>query len=457
MLISGRAVVLILLVVVVNITGFNFSPCVASPSFLKTRASHSGCRSTVLFVWSRRIQRSQHATKQQINHISRISHSRRRQSHEQSIQHLRSMFPLRLSAEEATSSSASSEPIDNPPVGRPHKSLEVAGVAVSYTGFWIILQLTTSPLRRFQSTTTELPSIQTVSFLPIQITNGTMDATTATSPQALTVLQLLAGVDMAGAILPPTVLSEIVVRTCESDDFADSSDMRRKILDDVRVSVRTAFQANNITGLPQQQTQNFGYSDQNPWIRSRVRLPTCKLNQVLVRLLEHTATTDDRAEEGQNHQFILDCTVQGYGQLSVPILEQTVLRCVFGHLGGENSDWPAFTSAYAALSLAVRYHVPLSLVQTAATREQSFLSENELLQQFPNYRAVSDALQPADRSASNIAKSFEIHSLQAALTLARRRGDDMVAAKIRAAIDKLDEKSFQDIPVQAESDTSSMQ
>jgi hypothetical protein len=458
-IVAGRLV--LLLVVVVHIAGFS----VASPSFWKARA-HSGCRSTrtALFVQSKRTQQGQRATaNRQIDQITsnRRSQWRCRQRHVQNIQHLR--FPLRLSAKEAIGSSTSSEPSDGSTDELQHKSLKVAGVAVSCTGFWVILQLSTSsPLQTpHLPTTDELQSSMTTSlFLPIQITNGTMDATTATSPQALTVLQLLAGVDMAGAILPPTLLSEIVVRTCESDDdVADSSDtgIRRKIAEDVLVSVRTAFHANNITALPQQ-TQNYGYSHQNPWIRSRVRLPTCKLHQVLVRLTHDKAATNNIAEERQKHQFILDCTVQGYGRLSVPILEHSVLHRMFSSLCDENSDWPAFTSTYTALSLALRYCAPLSLVQTAVVDEQSsFLSENELLQQFPNYRRVADALQPADRSASNIAKSFEIHSLQAALTLARRRGDDMAAAKIRAAIDKLDEKSFQDIPVQADSDTSSME
>jgi hypothetical protein len=466
-LIAGRVVLLVLLVAVVHIAGFSGIRLrvASSPSFWKASRAlqlpYRG-RSTALFVRSRRIQQWQHATNRQINQISsnRISQWRRRHRHVQNIQNLR-FLQLRLlsSLEMSPDDGTVNSPTDGQQLPQ-LESLQVAGVAVSCTGFWVILQVSTSQSPRL-STTQEWQPSRTSSFLPIQITNGTMDATTATSPQALTVLQLLAGVDMAGAILPPTLLSEIVVRTCESNDFADSSDtdasIRRKIVENVRVSVRTAFHANNITAVPQQ-TQNYAYSDQNPWIRSRVRLPTCKLHQVLVRFLQDEATTNDVAEKRQELQFILDCTVQGYGRLSVPILQETVLRRMFSALSDENSDWPTFTPAYAALSVALRYRAPLSLVQAAVVNEQSgFLSENELLQQFPNYRGVSDALQPADRSASNIAKSFEIHSLQAALTLARRRGDDTAAAKIRAAIDTLDEKSFQDIPVQAESDTSSMQ
>jgi len=51
--------------------------------------------------------------------------------------------------------------------------------------------------------------------LPLKMTNDPADAYAATSPESLTLCQLLSGVDMAGAILPPELLGKIVVSHIE--------------------------------------------------------------------------------------------------------------------------------------------------------------------------------------------------------------------------------------------------
>jgi hypothetical protein len=126
---------------------------------------------------------------------------------------------------------------------------------------------------------------------------------------------------------------------------------------------------------------------------------------------------------------------------------------------------PSASAAFVGLSLSLRYKAPITIVEKNPSPDENddnhsryYESEAALLKRFPNYRGIQDVVQiPADRSAESIQRGFKIHKLQAALDLARRKGDDRAAAKIRKAIDILDESSANDIPVQPDSDTSSMQ
>ena len=74
------------------------------------------------------------------------------------------------------------------------------GVSLASNGFYAMLRCV-SPANKY---------------LPLQVTDDPADATgVATSPESLTLIQLLSGVDMAGAILSPDILAKYIVLECE--------------------------------------------------------------------------------------------------------------------------------------------------------------------------------------------------------------------------------------------------
>ena len=112
----------------------------------------------------------------------------------------------------------------------------IKGISVSPNGFLMLLETTSTA-----STSTSSTSIQskidnddhnddTVHkqkniIIPIRITSTIKDAFATTSPESLTICQLLSGVDMAGAIFSPDVLKHLVGLYCSpSHDDYDSID-----------------------------------------------------------------------------------------------------------------------------------------------------------------------------------------------------------------------------------------
>jgi hypothetical protein len=85
-----------------------------------------------------------------------------------------------------------------------------SGVAVSPTGFWVMSKV--APDQYWPVQVTAVPNTNVNS----AANDRPATAATITSPEALTLLQLSAGVDMAGAILPPDILARIGV--CDNDD-----------------------------------------------------------------------------------------------------------------------------------------------------------------------------------------------------------------------------------------------
>ena len=111
--------------------------------------------------------------------------------------------------------------------------------------------------------------------------------------------------------------------------------------------------------------------------------------------------------ENDETHFQMSCTVKGHGRVVVKKLTDAVLREVC-------YDYQPDTSpAFVAVSLALHYRAPLTIQRnTAAAGERDgplVPSETVLRQRFADYQCRSDALQPTDRSATNIEQSFEIH------------------------------------------------
>lgn len=316
-----------------------------------------------------------------------------------------------------------------------------SGVSVSFQGFWVILRVGPDQ------------------YWPVQVTSACQDRTAATSPDALTLLQLLAGVDMAGAILPPDILARIIIGVCEDEDEdedeqADTGGSKQRIRDLVR---RTS-------NWPDQAPVDTAYLELPEWWQSRIRLPICTVDAIQFQAVTASDTEKGRDVGTSSGTWEYQCQVQDVGPYTVTP-PCTVLQRVAWSDPAEQPEatdaadpdkasccFAQTSAAFFALALALRYQAPVLLSLADA---HSLFSQEQVVEKFPLYRS-RDKLQ--ERSASvtaNIERGFEIHKLQAALQIAIRKQDMKAAAKIRVRLDEMD--SLQDLPVQPETDTQNMQ
>jgi hypothetical protein len=380
--------------------------------------------------------------------------------------------------------------------------MQLAGVSVSETGLWALLKAKKTNTRSsWNDNTADNGSIDngdetsydnnenaTFCYYPIQVTNDQTeeDAMVASSPEALTLLQLVAGVDMAGAILPPDVLSKLVVLACFSsvNGFEDNTDTQQGCEDGDK-SMQNAMVAAAIVVAVRRQlpatddtfcTTTGSYTQQqlvmmiSSWL-PRIHLPVCTLEEVQVEIRRGAQPpTNDVFEESGTKEEVsfswrLQCSCQGYGSISIYLSESIVQQAYSNGQGHQSSLWynpndlePTHTAVpFISLAMALRYKAPVWMM-TAMNKNSTLLmirSEQQLRERFPHYRTVAQLQQSSHRAATAVKQGFEIHQLQAALGVALRKGDTAAAQTIRAILDEKD--SLEDLPVQAESDISSMQ
>jgi hypothetical protein len=255
---------------------------------------------------------------------------------------------------------------------------------------------------------------------------------------------------LAGTVLPPEVLAQVVVVACEEEreeKDAETTTEIRQITQWVEHAVQEAWDRQVLNNPKQyaEPEQSWRYTDQTAWIQSRVRLPEVTLDELLV--IAHSSSAD------QYYSFELQCTVglDDSNEISVRVvLSDAVLQDICYEYR------PQVSQAFTALALALRYKSPITVV-VSSSHPNTSLTRTELLARFPAYRESQQVLQPADRSVAVLERGLEIHQLQAAWQLARQRGDDMATTKIRLALDELDRQSLNELPVQADTDLGSMQ
>jgi hypothetical protein len=334
-------------------------------------------------------------------------------------------------------------------VAAQRRRLQVAGVSVSSRGFYVILQANASH------------------YLPLRVTDDAMDESAATSPQALTILQLLARVDMAGAILPPDTLAKIVVLTLEEeiDQQQQQEDFDEKELRNSPSTLASNTPVGSaVLELVQERLNKLDYTNattysellEYPWLQSRVSLPTVTLDELFLSL--------QRSESGSSSastvkSFTLVCSVKNLkvgSALSVELTESVCESVSYEYRPN------GVSLAFVAVALALRYRSPIELALTEGLdREGAELSTfklltlDEILEEFPLYRSAAQLQQTTERVTSNIEKGLKVNQLQAALRIALQKEDFAAATKIRRALDEMD--SMSDLPTQAESDTDSMQ
>jgi len=337
----------------------------------------------------------------------------------------------------------------------------VAGVSVSSSGFWVVLQCGKNE------------------FLPLQVTDDpTQDGASASSPQALTILQLLASVDMAGAILPPDLLARMTVLSCEElvakdkdDEDSDPSlaasagatDVEREIVEEVQTKL---FLFGNVTtkgdGV-ETSSSTTSYSEQHefPWMRSRIPLPQVTLDEVFVEIGQGNgdggSCNPDLSRQPQ--RYTLRCSAKHIGKVSFAPTESIVEQVSYEYRPG------GVSMAFTAVALALRYKAPIVIVEkgeggggaspSPSSKATPVCTLGQIEDKFPMYKTTSQLQQMTQRVHKNIERGFEVNQLQAALRLAREKGDDRAAAKIRVALDEMD--SLSDLPTQPETDIGSMQ
>jgi hypothetical protein len=194
------------------------------------------------------------------------------------------------------------------------------------------------------------------------------------------------------------------------------------------------------------------FSDAHPWLQSRCQLPQVTLDELILTYAGDDTTTDDNDEgcattttttttvlsNPARWNCQLQCNVKWIGSLSVTITSDLIQAVSYQY---DDSTSPLFT----CLALALRYKAPMSLRLVGNCEISLLRTEEELEQLFPTRTTVAKLQQSSTRVTKNIERGFEIHKLQKALEIARKRGDTQAEAKIRAALDEMD--SFQELPV----------
>lgn len=269
------------------------------------------------------------------------------------------------------------------------RRVSVAGVSVAPSGFWAFLQIP------------QAGDSRTAYHWPLQLTCSPQDATSAQSPEALTILQLIAGVDMAGAILPPDILAKLVVLHAEEEPGSLNSNA---ILEQI--------------SLPQGM---LAYSELNDWQRSKLNLPQ--------------VTLDELTLDGSSGEVRLDVSVAGLGPLSFCPSQDALGEVCWNYN-------PASSLHFVSLALALRFKAPI--VMDMQEQDKDDKTNKQLLtkveDEFPLYTTVGELHKTSSRSAKNVEKSFEMHKLSGALRIAMELGDEAAEEKIRQALEDLELK-----------------
>lgn len=292
------------------------------------------------------------------------------------------------------------------------------------------------------------------------------DKKAVTSAQALTLCQLIAGIDLAGSRLPADLLAQVTVLSCEQDDdddvpssledrFStaadpDNHDTVERLVQDMQRQVQS-IQRQWFPKEAAKASKPLSYTDAPGWIRARVRLPVCTLDQIIV---------EPNADSNGLFQVSFHVQVRGYGRLVVEHVTDQVLSDVLEPLYDDYTFSDETRRAFLATALSLRYKAPVLLEHDHDATDDQNEDNNDLFvkdatQAFPLYTTVAKVQTPSDRVVSHIEKSWEVHQLQAAYQIAIKKKDMKAVAKIRAKLDEMEEMS--ELPVQADSELDSMQ
>lgn len=323
----------------------------------------------------------------------------------------------------------------------------ISGVSVSPKGFHVMLDTS-----------------QGIIPLPVTPADG-QDSYAATSPESLTIIQLLSGVDMAGAILPPETLAKMVVLYAELQPFSlllagddDGSDGRAGSGNDSAVEIVLNFIKKS---LPDGVSS---YSEAHPWQQSRIRLPQVTLDQLTlsydanedkwvcglecaIKESNVPSSSTNPSEKGGVSWSDIDAKRNGPQLLSIPS-SADIVRPVSYNYDADTSE------LFTCLALSLRYKAPVVITNARQAFEaKKVLSPDDMDETFPQRTTVANLQSTSSRVTENIERGFEIHKLTGALQIAMKMGDQGAVDKIRAKLDEYD--SMDSLPTTLSSASSS--
>lgn len=308
------------------------------------------------------------------------------------------------------------------------RRMDVRGVSVSPSGFLLLLSTAyreggaggsgggiggndngkSSKTPKSSSSSSSESSTRAAVTIPIRITSSSADAYATTSAESLTILQLLSGVDLAGAILPPDMLQKVVSLYCSRDEDNHSLDENDNVgkkggkvvmVEDELGLLQRGNEENggvNVRGiedtaarevvkdfLAKTLPEGTTYESANVWQRGRVKFPKMTLDSVRIDVtppMVGETGVSEREDNGDSTlsvhtvplTFYLDCTIEGLARLSVPLHSEWNVEGEGIHLEGTEPDLSSSilrevcydydldtSGAFVSLALALRYRAPI--------------------------------------------------------------------------------------------------
>ena len=385
----------------------------------------------------------------------------------------------------------------------------VVGVSVEQSsGFWAMVQ-------------SDSGSLSSSTWWALPVTSSAMDRWAATSGPALTLVQLLGQVDMAGMVFPPHRLAQLLICGLEEQlleqqeqqvldpEAPPVSPQARAFVVSIREQIRTILNGASSSqhSTPKEEEEDdddeYSYTDASNWIRSRVRLPLCTLDQVTLSFVPVSSLSSESITATcrctldivlhPDHSADNDETkpTKKPWTLSLPLTELTVQHVLAaGDTTAYNDYEPLVSYHFLAVALALRYKAPIVVVEEEQAQEppqpkeekepettvplpanddddddtlawaqscHGYSSLEALQLDFPHYVTAAHLQQSSQRVVQTIEQGFEWHQLQAAWKIARQKQDYKAMAKIQDKMNQLEQQQQEGLSVQPESDMDQME
>lgn len=327
-------------------------------------------------------------------------------------------------------------------------NLELIGVSVSPIGFLLLYQ---TNWHQTNNTT------QTVT-LPIRI--STDDTREAKSIEALTILQLINGIDMAGTTFPPNILTSLAaLNVLLLNETNQTSIFHEEAVQQIHQAMRNAL-------------DGISYEEATPWQRNKIQYPKISLPRVRISIPEMslyntTTTSSTTTTIPLPIQFHLECTIQSTTPLSIPLFSEdsfqsqhnTVKSVPLEDLDIYGIINPLTSAAFLSLALSLRYKASVGMYSTDLQRwivwtethnlstssaifvtaipntdQHEHSTNSQIAHSLPHWKSIQSIRNINERVTESFGQNFEVGRLEAALQIAIDRGDEQAADKIRKSI-----------------------
>ena len=258
----------------------------------------------------------------------------------------------------------------------------IAGVSVSSDGFQVVLETATSQ-----------------KYITLPVTSSSEDEHATTTPESLTIIQLINGVDMAGTMLPPDILARMVVLHCEEqaqdeqdawleqlvdDDHNDHDEdepfvthlsaVQQGVLSFIQNSLCDFQSSSQYSSSSSASSKTLSsYTDSHSWVQNKLKLPTTTLDQLKVMIEVVEDEESGSAKSIKITDVILECAVYGVGSISFSPSEFVTSQVLYSY---DPSNEGQISKSFLSIALALRYKAPIVLEYSYAASSTSS-SSNE--------------------------------------------------------------------------------